>query len=131
MPRHATLDTLLRAHNLQETFVVDAVNAARAVFDPRRLRADQPYRLVRTIDGLLREFEYQIDTDRFLRIVSHRGEDRGMLDAEVVPYEKQSLLGEVYENAKVVGEDYDEAGAHLKVRAQPAALARLQSLLER
>jgi len=90
VPRHATLDTLLRAHNLQETFVVDAVNAARAVFDPRRLRADQPYRLVRTIDGLLREFEYQIDTDRFLRIVSHRGEDRGMLDAEVVPYEKQT-----------------------------------------
>jgi murein DD-endopeptidase MepM/ murein hydrolase activator NlpD len=93
VPRHATLDALLRAHNLRDTFVADAVNAARAVFDPRRLRADQPYRLVRTIDGLLREFEYQIDTDRFLRIVSRRGdsgEDGGELDAQVVPYEKQT-----------------------------------------
>jgi murein DD-endopeptidase MepM/ murein hydrolase activator NlpD len=95
VPRHATLDTLLRAHNLQETFVVDAVNAARAVFDPRRLRADQPYRLVRSIDGLLREFEYQIDTDRFLRIVSRRGEDRGVLDAQVVPYEKQTEVAAI------------------------------------
>lgn len=90
VPRHATLDALLRANNLQERFIVDAVKAARAVFDPRRLRADQPYRLVRTIDGLLREFEYQIDADRFLRIVSRRGEARGVLDAQVVPYEKQT-----------------------------------------
>ena len=29
-----------------------------------------PYRLVRSFDGLLREFEYQIDSDRFLRIVA-------------------------------------------------------------
>lgn len=90
VPRHATLDALLRANNLQESFVVDAVNAARAVFDPRRLRADQPYRLVRTLDGLLREFEYQIDTDRFLRIVSRRDEGPGLLDAQVVPYEKKT-----------------------------------------
>ena len=45
---------------------------ARAVFDPRQIRADRPYRLVRSLDGLLREFEYQIDTDRFLRIINAR-----------------------------------------------------------
>jgi murein DD-endopeptidase MepM/ murein hydrolase activator NlpD len=91
VPRHATLDALLRAQHLQESLIVDVVNAARAVFDPRHLRADQPYHLVRTIDGLLREFEYQIDTDRFLRIVSRRGgEGRGVLDAEVIPYDKQT-----------------------------------------
>jgi murein DD-endopeptidase MepM/ murein hydrolase activator NlpD len=96
VPRHATLDALLRAHHLQDTLVVDAVNAARTVFDPRHLRADQPYRLVRTIDGLLREFEYQIDTDRFLRIISrHGGEGRGVLDAEVVPYEKQTEVAAI------------------------------------
>jgi murein DD-endopeptidase MepM/ murein hydrolase activator NlpD len=90
VPRHATLDTLLRANNLQDTFVIKAVTAARAVFDPRQLRADQPYRLVRTIDGLLREFDYQIDADRFLRIVSRRGENAGELDAQVVPYDKRT-----------------------------------------
>jgi murein DD-endopeptidase MepM/ murein hydrolase activator NlpD len=92
VPRHATLDALLRANNLQESLVADAVNASRAVFDPRHLRADQPYRLVRTIDGLLREFEYQIDADRFLRIVSRHDESPGKLDAEVVPYEKQTQV---------------------------------------
>ena len=74
VPRHATLDSLLRAHQLQEQFVIEAVSVARGVFDPRRLRADRPYRLVRSLDGLLREFEYKIDADRFLRIINpHRG----------------------------------------------------------
>ena len=61
VPRHATLDSLLRAHHLQEPLVAEAVAVARDVFDPRHLRADQPYRLVRSLDGLLREFEYEID----------------------------------------------------------------------
>jgi murein DD-endopeptidase MepM/ murein hydrolase activator NlpD len=90
VPPHATLDTLLRNHQLQASLVTTAVGAARAVFDPRHLRADQPYRLVRTIDGLLREFEYQIDADRFLRIVSRDRARPEALDAEVVPYEKQT-----------------------------------------
>ena len=94
VPRHATLDSLLRAHQLQEQFVIDAVTAARAVFDPRQLRADRPYRLVRSLDGLLREFEYQIDTDRFLRIVSPDRARPEVLDAKVLPYEKQTeVLG--------------------------------------
>ena len=49
----------------------------------------------------------------------------------IVPYAKQALLGEVYENARVVGESYDESGTHLRVRALPAAIARLQRSLER
>ncbi len=57
VPPHATLDGLLRAHQLREDLVGDAVSASRSVFDPRRLRAGQPYRLVRSIDGLLREFD--------------------------------------------------------------------------
>src|SRR5690349_9171091 len=69
VPRSATLDGLLRANHLQDQLVSAAVSAARDVFDPRHMRADQPYMLVRTLDGLLRDFEYQIDADRFLRIV--------------------------------------------------------------
>jgi len=49
----------------------------------------------------------------------------------VVPYAKQALVSEVYEHAKVLSETYDELGAHLDIRAEPAALARLQSLVER
>jgi murein DD-endopeptidase MepM/ murein hydrolase activator NlpD len=90
VPRHATLDSLLRAHQLQEPFVVQAVTVARGVFDPRHLRADRPYRLVRSLDGLLREFEYQIDADRFLRIVNPDRARPEVLDAQVLPYEKQT-----------------------------------------
>ena len=91
VPRHATLDSLLRQHELSAAVVDAAVESARAVFDLRRIRADRPYRLVRSFDGLLREFEYQIDSDRFLRIVA-RDRVEPILDAAVVPYEKLSSV---------------------------------------
>src|SRR5918993_1018096 len=90
VPRHATLDSLLRQHQLSTELVNAAVRSARSVFNPRQLRADRPYRLVLSFDGFLREFEYEIDTERFLRIISR---DRGrpeVLDAEVLPFEKDS-----------------------------------------
>ena len=92
VPRHATLDSLLRASRLQEDFIGHAVTAARAVFDPRQIRAGRPYRLVRSLDGFLREFEYQIDTDRFLRIVSRDRARPDVLDAKVLAYEKDTAI---------------------------------------
>jgi murein DD-endopeptidase MepM/ murein hydrolase activator NlpD len=88
VPRNATLDSLLRGTRLREELVTAVVASARGVFDPRQIRAGRPYRLVLSLDGLLREFEYQIDADKFLRIINA---DRGrpeVLDAQVVPYEK-------------------------------------------
>ena len=90
VPRHATLDSLLRQHQLSADLVNAAVRSAAAVFNPRKLRADRPYRLVLSFDGFLREFEYEIDTDRFLRIISRDSERPQALDAEVVPFEKES-----------------------------------------
>jgi murein DD-endopeptidase MepM/ murein hydrolase activator NlpD len=92
VPRHATLDSLLRAHQLQERLIAEAVTVARGVFDPRQLRAERPYRLVRSLDGFLREFEYQIDGDRFLRIVSLDRERPETLDAQVLKYDKQTAV---------------------------------------
>jgi len=58
--------------------------------------------------------------------------EAAMVDGELcVPYAKQKLVGEVYEVAHVLSEEYDEAGARLKVRAHPAALARLGRMLTR
>ena len=90
VPRNATLDSLLRQHRLSTDLVNAAVRSATSVFNPRQLRADRPYRLVLSFDGFLREFEYEIDADRFLRIISRDRERPEMLDAEVVPFEKQS-----------------------------------------
>lgn len=89
VPPHATLAGLLRGHDLPNDVVEAMVSATRAAFDPRQLRADRPYRLERTIDGLLRWFEYEIDADRFLRIVSRpNGAAEPSLDAEVLPIDK-------------------------------------------
>jgi murein DD-endopeptidase MepM/ murein hydrolase activator NlpD len=90
VPRSATLDSLLRANHLQDQLVTAAVSAARDVFDPRHIRADQPYKLVRTLDGLLRDFEYQIDADQFLRIISRDRAHPDALDAQVLAYPKRT-----------------------------------------
>jgi len=68
VPRHTTLDKLLRSNGLAAHAVDGAIAAARRVFDPRRLRADQPFSLLRTLEGELREFEYEIDDAQFLRV---------------------------------------------------------------
>jgi murein DD-endopeptidase MepM/ murein hydrolase activator NlpD len=72
VPQRTTLDVLLRSHGLAAHAVEGAIAATRTVFDPRRLRATQPFSLLRTIEGELREFEYEIDNAMFLRVASAR-----------------------------------------------------------
>jgi murein DD-endopeptidase MepM/ murein hydrolase activator NlpD len=69
VPRNATFDSLLRQHDVTGELAVALVGAIQPVFNPRGLRANQAYRLSRTIDGSLSEFRYQIDDDRLLRAV--------------------------------------------------------------
>ena len=92
VPRNGTLDSILRQHKLSADLVNAAVRSAKSVFNPRQLRADRPYRLVLSLDGFLREFEYEIDTDRFLRIVNRDSGRPEALDAEVLPFEKETSV---------------------------------------
>ncbi len=89
VPRHATLDSLLRRHEFAPELVNAVVQSAAAVFNPRHLRADRPYRLVRSLDGWLREFVYEIDTDNFLRITLDRSRPDA-LDVRILPFEKET-----------------------------------------
>jgi GTP-binding protein HflX len=50
-------------------------------------------------------------------------------DEFVLPYAKQGLLAEVYENARVLSEDFDTAGRIMKIRGLPGAIARLRRTL--
>jgi GTP-binding protein HflX len=50
-------------------------------------------------------------------------------DQLVLPYAKQGLLSEVYENARVLSEDYNTTGRIIKVRGLPGAIARLRRTL--
>jgi GTP-binding protein HflX len=50
-------------------------------------------------------------------------------DQFVLPYAKQAMIGEVYENTRVLSEEYDTTGRIMKVRGLPAAIARLRRSL--
>jgi GTP-binding protein HflX len=50
-------------------------------------------------------------------------------DRLVLPYAKQGLLSDVYENTRVLGEDYDATGRIITVRGLPGAIARLKTTL--
>ena len=63
------------------------VVATREVFDPRRLRAMQPFLLERTFDGDIRRFEYEIDNDQFLRLATVPGAKNDLI-ANLLPIEK-------------------------------------------
>ena len=86
VPRNTTLDGLLRSHGLASDVVQRVIVAARTAFDPRRLRASQPFVLLRTLEGELRRFEYEIDHDSVLRIDRVRPE--ADLAAALVPIPK-------------------------------------------
>lgn len=96
VPRNATLASLLRAHQVSDDIVNHFVETAKKSFDLRRIRADRPYRLQVGLDGAIREFTYQIDADKFLKVVG--GDDKAAPDAlpnydvRVVPYEKHTAL---------------------------------------
>ena len=98
VPRRATLASLLAAHELDGAVAVELIEAVRSVFDPRRLRVGNPYRLVFVHDETLRRFEYHIDDDQFLR-VANRGGVEPRFDAELIPYVKEraeiAMRGEI------------------------------------
>jgi len=50
-------------------------------------------------------------------------------DQLVLPYAKQGLLSDVYENTCVLSEDYDATGRIMRVRGLPDAITRLRRTL--
>ena len=47
----------------------------------------------------------------------------------VLPYAKQGLLSDIFENTRVLSEDYDATGRIMNVRGLPGAIARLRTTL--
>ena len=46
-----------------------------------------------------------------------------------LPYAEQGLLGVVYENARVLSEEFDADGRMLHIRGLPGGIARLRKIL--
>jgi murein DD-endopeptidase MepM/ murein hydrolase activator NlpD len=114
VPRHATLATLLRDLEVRTDVIATIIEKTKPVFDPRDLLAGNAYQLVRTTDGLLRDFQYEIDADRYLRVAASPGEEATTVRAEIVPYEKEraliSLRGEINRDAPSLFAAMEQAG---------------------
>jgi murein DD-endopeptidase MepM/ murein hydrolase activator NlpD len=88
----ATLATMLRGHDVAAVDAAAIVAQAASVFDLRKVRANQAYRLETTHGGTVRGFEYEIDGDRFLRV--GRAPDASLV-ARVLPIPKTRSLESV------------------------------------
>ena len=82
----ATLASILHAQNVVASDVTQLVLRAGKVFDLRKVRKDQPYRLETTPSGAVRCLDYEIDGDRLLH-VARADRDRELV-AEVLPIAK-------------------------------------------
>lgn len=91
MAAGATLASMLHAQHVAAADAAQLIARTAAVFDLRKVRANQPYRLETRASGALRQFEYEIDGDRFLRVT--RGGEA--LEATVVPIPKTRRLERV------------------------------------
>lgn len=85
--RGATLASLFRANNVAAAEAAEIAGQVASIFDPRKVRARQPYRIEQTEDGRLERFDYVVDDDRILRVRRSTGDDRPFV-ARIVPIEK-------------------------------------------
>lgn len=117
VPRDGTLATLFRAY-LAADKAEAVVQLVAKNMDPRKLRADQPFTLTRTLDGWLREFHYEVDPDRYLTVAPVSPESPRELTAAVIPYKRVESLSSaaglidkatpsLFEAMEATGEDVD------------------------
>jgi murein DD-endopeptidase MepM/ murein hydrolase activator NlpD len=127
VPPNSTLETVLLGQGLRFDVVHSVIAAVRTVFDPRRLRSLQPFSLERSLDGALRVFEYEIDSDSFLRVRPVPEEPRG-LRAELVPIPKtiehDAIRGAINEETPSLFQSIEAAGERPELAV---AMARIFS----
>lgn len=114
VPARATLATLLRDLELRADLIPVILQKTRDVFDARQLRAGHMFEMVRTTNGLLRHFQYEIDFDKFLRVVASPGREETTLKAEIVPYRKAltplTVQGEISRDAPSLFAAMEQSG---------------------
>jgi murein DD-endopeptidase MepM/ murein hydrolase activator NlpD len=99
VPANATLPEILATHRIRPEHGTKFLQALTGVFDVRDLKAHHPYQIELTLDGWLRAFRYQIDTDRFLQVsippvtaAPAPAPPDTVFTAEVMPYRKERAL---------------------------------------
>ena len=125
VPRNATLETILRDQKLSADLSADVVTAVREVFNPRQIRANQPYQVIRTIDGMFRGARRPVRIRDESRPGRWRGQDpavgaiwadgadppsRGvpLMDDDAAP----SIVASHHGKARLVGKDVRPRSSH-------------------
>jgi murein DD-endopeptidase MepM/ murein hydrolase activator NlpD len=121
VPSGRTLGTMLSAFDLAEPDRQAIVSAIQRVFDVRRLRVGQPFKLDRLFDGRVRSFEYEIDADRRLRVEAHPAAGYA---ATVEPIAKDITIdaveGQISKDAPSLTQALDAAGERIDLALQMA-----------
>ena len=116
IPYRATLMGLLSQHVLDVNISAHLIDEVRQVFNPRLIKGGNSYRLVLGDDGSIRQFEYQIDNDQFLRVNSTFDKNKSF-HAELVPYVKERietiLQGEIDDRRSSLVASLNDAGENV------------------
>lgn len=125
VPPNSNLGNLLRAH-LAPGSAESATRLIAGAFDPRKLRAHQPFVLTRTLAGGLRAFRYEIDNDTYLNVEVVSPADPTALRAEVITYARtesqEGLAGSIDAATPSLFESLDKAGATADLAVELAAI---------
>lgn len=117
VPTRTTIVDLLGNHMvpLRETQVL--VSAIASAIDVRRLRAGQPYKIDRLLDGRVRRFEYEIDNDKRLTIqrASLEGVPRFLAAVERIPKQTEvvAVEGSINRETNSLSAAIDKAGERI------------------
>ena len=121
VPSGRTLSAMLAAFELHEPDRQALVSAIQRVFDVRRLRVGQPFKLDRLFDGRVRSFEYEIDGDRRLRV---QPDQAAGYAAAVEPIAKEITIdaveGEISKDTPSLTQALDAAGERIDLALQMA-----------
>jgi murein DD-endopeptidase MepM/ murein hydrolase activator NlpD len=125
VPRGSTLAELFRAY-LPEDRAEHAVQVIAKSMDPRKLRAERPFTLIRSLDGFLRAFDYEVDPDHYLRVEPASPATPHELAASVIAYKREEATavaaGEIDKETPSLFEAMAEAGESVDLSIELAAV---------
>src|ERR1700738_3505602 len=129
-PRVLVSDTLGVMHTVLHEIGADVV-PSRLLLNKidRASEADRAALRAKHPDAILLSAKSPADVAALRKTIITFFEAAMVDDQIVLPYAKQGLLSVVYENARVLSEDYDTTGRIIKVRGLPDSIARLRTTL--
>ena len=125
IPKNGTLAELFRAY-LPEEHAEHAVEVIARSMDPRKLRAERPFTLTRSLDGFLRAFDYEVDADHYLRVAPASPTTPRELVASVMAYARVEATavttGHIGKDTPSLFEAMEAAGESVDLSIELAAV---------